>query len=136
MSRGLDNCNPGNIRHSKVCYKGEVQPSQDVAFKQFRSLAWGYRAMFVLLDTYRIRYGLRTVREMISRYAPATENNTEAYIAAVCDLTGIGADEPLNTRLKRDMIPVVAAMSKVENGVLPDFEDIEEGFNLTPWVTS
>lgn len=136
MSRGLDNCNPGNIRHSKVRYEGEVQPSQDVAFKQFRSLAWGYRAMFVLLDTYRIRYGLRSIREMISRYAPASENNTEAYIAAVCSLTGIGADEPLDTRLKRDMIPVVAAMSKVENGVLPDFGDVEDGFNLTPWSTS
>ena len=43
MSRGLSNCNPGNIRQSKVRYKGEVQPSRDPAFKQFESLAWGYR---------------------------------------------------------------------------------------------
>jgi hypothetical protein len=133
MSRGLDNCNPGNIRHSKVVYQGEVQPSRDVAFKQFRCVEWGYRAMFVLLDTYRIRYGLRTIREMISRYAPASENNTEAYITAVCDMTGIGADEPLDTRSKRDMIPLVGAMSKVENGVQPNFEDVEAGFNLTGW---
>ena len=46
MSRGLSNCNPGNIRQSKVRYKGEVQPSRDPAFKQFESLAWGYRAVF------------------------------------------------------------------------------------------
>jgi hypothetical protein len=104
-----------------------------VAFKQFRCVEWGYRAMFVLLDTYRIRYGLRTIREMISRYAPASENNTEAYITAVCDMTGIGADEPLDTRSKRDMIPLVGAMSKVENGVQPNFEDVEAGFNLTGW---
>ena len=39
MSRGLSNCNPGNIRQSKVRYKGEVQPSRDPAFKQFESLA-------------------------------------------------------------------------------------------------
>lgn len=51
MSRGLSNCNPGNIRQSKVRYKGEVQPSRDPAFKQFESLAWGYRAVFVLLHT-------------------------------------------------------------------------------------
>ena len=62
MSRGLSNCNPGNIRQSKVRYKGEVQPSRDPAFKQFESLAWGYRAVFVLLHTYRVRHGLRTVR--------------------------------------------------------------------------
>ena len=60
MSRGLSNCNPGNIRQSKVRYKGEVQPSRDPAFKQFESLAWGYRAVFVLLHTYRVRHGLRT----------------------------------------------------------------------------
>ena len=58
MSRGLRNCNPGNIRQSKGRYKGEVRPSRDPAFKQFESLAWGYRAIFVLLDTYRTRHGL------------------------------------------------------------------------------
>ena len=57
MSRGVRNCNPGNIRCSRVRYKGEVLPSQDREFKQFESMAYGYRAMFVLLDTYRRRYG-------------------------------------------------------------------------------
>ncbi len=41
MSRGLQNCNPGNIRQSKVRYKGEVRPSRDPAFKQFESLCMG-----------------------------------------------------------------------------------------------
>ena len=49
MSRGLDNRNPGNIRRSRVRYRGEVQPSGDADFKQFESMEWGYRAMFVLL---------------------------------------------------------------------------------------
>jgi hypothetical protein len=31
------------------------------------------------------------------------------------------------------MIPLVGAMSKVENGVQPNFEDVEAGFNLTGW---
>ena len=129
MSRGIRNCNPGNIRHSAVCYQGEVLPSQDSAFKQFRSMAWGYRAMFVLLDTYRKRYGLDTIRKMISRYAPASENNTEAYIAAVCDWTGMGADEAVDTRSRRDMVPLVAAMSRVENGCPARFQEVDEGFD-------
>ena len=133
MSRGISNCNPGNIRHSSVFYQGEVQPSKDRAFKQFRSMAWGYRAMFVLLDTYRRRYGLRTLREMISRYAPPSENHTERYIEAVSDWTGIDPDEPLNTRSRRDMVPVVAAMSRVENGCAARFAQVDEGFDLTGW---
>ena len=47
MSRGLANCSPGNIRQSKTRYQGEVVPSRDKAFKQFQTMAWGYRAMFV-----------------------------------------------------------------------------------------
>ena len=109
MSRGLANRNPGNIRQSKVRYKGEVQPSRDPAFKQFESLAWGYRAVFVLLHTYRVRHGLRTIRGMISRWAPPSENRTDAYIRAVAADTGIGPDEPLDTLDPATMIPLAAA---------------------------
>lgn len=133
MSRGIDNCNPGNIRLSKVFYRGEVQPSQDAAFKQFSSMEWGYRAMFVLLDTYARRYGLNTIRGMISRYAPPSENNTEAYIAAICEWTGIAADEVLDTRSRRDMVPIVVAMSRIENGLPALRPQVEKGFDLTEW---
>lgn len=133
MSRGIDNCNPGNIRLSKVFYRGEVQPSQDAAFKQFSSMEWGYRAMFVLLDTYACRYGLNTIRGMISRYAPPSENNTEAYIAAVCEWTGIAADEEVDTRSRRDMVPIVVAMSRIENGTPALRPQVEAGFDLTGW---
>ena len=92
MSRGLSNRNPGNIRQSAVRYKGEVRPSRDPAFKQFESMPWGYRAIFVLLDTYRIRHGLETIRGMISRWAPPSENHTEIYIRAVADAAGIAAE--------------------------------------------
>lgn len=133
MSRGIDNCNPGNIRLSKVFYRGEVQPSQDAAFKQFISMEWGYRAMFVLLDTYARRYGLNTIRGMISRYAPPSENNTEAYIAAICEWTGIAADEEVDTRSRRDMVPIVVAMSRIENGLPALRPQVEKGFDLTGW---
>ena len=82
MSRGLRNKNPGNIRISKTKYLGEVQPSTDKAFKQFSTMAWGYRAMFVWLHTSK-KNGYRTLRQMFHRSAPPTENHTETYIASV-----------------------------------------------------
>lgn len=130
MSRGLRNCNPGNIRRSRVRYRGEVVPSSDVEFKEFATMAYGYRAMFVLLDTYRRRYGLITIRQMLSRYAPPEENFTESYIRIVSQRTGIDADRRVNTRLDSDMIPIVRAMSEVENGVAAIIEDVEEGWSL------
>ncbi len=130
MARGLDNRNPGNIRQSKVRYRGEVRPSRDPAFKEFETLAWGYRAIFVLLDTYRLRYGLDTLRGMISRWAPPSENHTDIYIRAVAADTGIDPDEPLDTRNAKTMIPIAAAISRVENGTPADMRQVADGWDL------
>ena len=93
-------------------------------------MAYGYRAMFVLLDSYRSRYGLCTIRQMLNRYAPPSENFTEGYVRIVSTLTGIAPDEIVNTRAARDMIPIVSAMSRVENGAPANLEDIEAGWQL------
>lgn len=130
MSRGLRNNNPGNIRRSRVCYKGEVRPSRDPDFKEFSTMAYGYRAVFVLLDTYRSRYGLATIRQMLNRYAPPTENFTEGYVRFVADYSGVMPDEVVDTRSEKDMIPIVAAMSKIENGVAANIADVERGWEL------
>ena len=130
MSRGLRNNNPGNIRRSRVRYKGEVCPSRDPDFKEFSTMAYGYRAVFVLLDTYRSRYGLATIRQMLNRYAPPTENFTEGYVRFVADCAGVMPDEFIDTRSEKDMIPIVAAMSKIENGVAANIADVERGWAL------
>ena len=130
MARGLNNRNPGNIRQSKGRYKGEVRPSRDPAFKQFETMAWGYRAIFVLLHTYRTRDGLRTIAAMIARWAPPSENKTELYIRTVSRRSGIPADRPLDTRDRRTMIPIAAAISFVENGTAADMHDVEKGWEL------
>ena len=131
MSRGIKNCNPGNIRRSRVNYRGEVHPSQDPDFKQFTSMAWGYRAMFVLLDTYRKRYGLDTLRKMISRYAPPEENHTGIDIDTICDFTGLTPDRVLDTHDRKVMIPIVMAMSRIENGCAANRSEVEVGWMLT-----
>lgn len=130
LPRGYRNCNPGNIRISKTVYKGEVVPSQDTAFKQFSSMAYGFRAMFVLLHYYYHRLGLKTVRQIISRYAPESENNTNAYVKWVSDAIFKGADIPIDIASRDEMVLIVAAMAKVENGYPANIDDIIEGWNL------
>jgi len=130
MSRGLRNNNPGNIRQSAVRYQGEVIPSGDPAFKQFKTIVWGYRAMFMLLYTYQKRHGLNTVQNIIQRYAPPLENDTETYLKAVCNWAGIPAERVLNTLDGTLMIPIACAMSRVENGVEAIQNDVEAGWKL------
>jgi hypothetical protein len=67
---------------------------------------------------------------MLGRYAPPTENFTEGYIRFVASRTGIAPDEIVNTRADRDMIPIVAAMSQIENGTPANLTEIEEGWRL------
>lgn len=128
MSRGLKNCNPGNIRVSGTRYRGEVVPSHDKVFKQFKTITWGYRAIFVLLHTYRVRHGCTTLRQMIARYAPPVENDTDNYLRCIIRWSGIDADEQLDTCSCAVMIPVVAAISRMENGVAAAMPDVEAGW--------
>ena len=130
MSRGMSNCNPGNIRRSRTRYKGEVRPSRDPEFKQFASLEWGYRAIFVLLHTYRVRYGLGSLDGMIARWAPPSENDTGAYLRTVVRRSGVDPDAEIDTRDGPTMTRIAAAMARVENGVEPDEAEIAEGWRL------
>ena len=130
MARGLRNNNPGNIRLGSFKYRGELQRSSDSAFRQFESMAWGYRAMFVLLHTYALRRGCRTLRDHISRYAPPSENHTEAYIRRVAHSAHLAETEHLDTLSKGVMVQVVAAMSEVENGVPANIDEVSDGWEL------
>ncbi len=130
MSRGLDNNNPGNIRLSRVRYKGEKVPSRDPEFREFESIEWGYRAMFMLLYTYHRRHGCRTLRQMIDRYAPPSENPTSAYLRFVSERAGIDPDYVLDATSGKDMIEVVCAISHFENGVPADRDAVIRGWRL------
>lgn len=128
--RGLRNNNPGNIRKGNVVYQGEIVPSKDDAFRQFTTMAYGYRAMFVLLHTYQRKYGLNTIASIISRYAPSVENYTEVYINAVAEASGVPATSHITTTNADVMVPIVVAMSKVENGVPAELSEVEAGWEL------
>lgn len=130
MSRGLRNNNPGNIRNSPTRWQGEVVPSQDKSFKQFQSMAYGYRAMLKLLQNYRRLNGCKTLRQMINRWAPPIENNTDAYIRAVCQSSGLHSDDEVNVDNKNIMCSIAAAMSRVENGCPANMEDVIAGWDL------
>ena len=130
MSRGLRNNNPGNIRLGNFRYKGERAKSSDSAFRQFESVEWGYRAMFVLLHTYATKRGCRTLRAMINRYAPPTENFTEGYLRCVTNATHLSPDESISTTDGAVMTAIVAAMSAVENGIKANMGDVWRGWEL------
>lgn len=130
MTRGLKNNNPLNMRHDKDIWKGEVKPGTDPAFKQFRTMAWGYRAAFRLLYNYQRFHGCRTLADFIRRWAPPSENDTDAYIRIVARRSGLHGDSLVDTLDAQTMQRIVAAMSQVENGTPADDTQVTEGWTL------
>lgn len=129
MSRGLNNNNPGNIRIGGQKFIGEKDKSTDSAFRQFVTMPFGYRAMFVLLRNY-IKSGNNTIEKIISRYAPSNENNTTAYINAVVQGSGINPNTIIHIDDLDSLTKIIAAMSMVENAVKAVISDVLEGKKL------
>ena len=132
LPRGIRNNNPLNIRRSKDQWKGMSKTQNDRSFCQFETLEYGWRAAFKLLTrTYYHTYRLFTIRMIISRWAPANENNTKAYIANVSKLTGIDPDEPIGIPSESPgrWMKLGRAMAIQENGT----DSIDDFALLTGW---
>ena len=98
--RAVRNNNPGNIRVGTAWQglmpRAQMNPDQaaETAFCVFLSPQWGFRAMATIFHTYADRDGVTTLRGAISRWAPPTENNTGAYLQAVCQALSFTPDAP------------------------------------------
>ena len=86
QTRGVRNNNFGNICRSFPAWKGEIRVGDDLdhRFCVFSDWKYGIRALYKLLCTYITKYGLDNVPDIISRYAPPSENNTRSYMV-FCD---------------------------------------------------
>lgn len=131
LPRGYRNNNPLNIRKSATnAWKGKVVPGTDPAFEQFISMAYGYRAGLYLLRKY-ISQGHNTIRKMINKWAPPTENNTSGYISHVAARSGISADTIINRTDQDKLCKIAYAMAWSENGTPPaSMDDIYQGWAL------
>jgi hypothetical protein len=114
MTRGERNNNPGNVRHvAGVTWQGQAPEQTDSAFVQFSDPVYGIRAIVRIMRSYE-RQGINTVGEAIDRWAPPNENNSAAYVAAVCKDCNVGPDEPVS--LETIMPKLVRAIIQHENG--------------------
>ena len=129
IPRGSRNNNPLNLRVGNN-WKGEVSRPADHAFEQFTEMKWGVRAAFIVLRNYIVRHKCNTIRKIISRWAPANENNTLAYIATVSQRANIQPDEVINVDNTCQMIALLLAMCFVENGQEISLDDVVEGWLL------
>ncbi len=130
LPRGFRNHNPLNIKKDKTKWKGLQYGQTDPVFCQFKNNVWGYRAAMVILRTYRKKYGVKTVSAIIKRWAPKSENDTNAYINSVCLSTGLKAGSIVTLEDKEKFIALIEAMAFVENGMPGDISEIEHAYSM------
>lgn len=117
LPRGIRNNNPLNIEKG-MPWRGLRDFATDERFCEFQTMALGFRAAFRIMQTYYTRYGCRTLNKIVKRWAPPSENNTQAYIDYVCKMTGI---QPFTTLPNPRLFPtpwdkILLAMASYENG--------------------
>ena len=141
MTRGIRNNNPLNIRRSSTRWQGARKEQTDKSFVQFETMAYGYRAAWKILQTYYDRFCGQekpfTVRNIIERWAPPSENHTDAYVSTVLKLTSLGGKENLPRPFMGiaidKLVRLFAAMTTMECGIPYEKVDVQailDGYDL------
>lgn len=97
VPRSVWNNNPVNIRYSvRNDWVGEVpeivNKLHDGGFETFFHAVDGYRAAIILLRNYERNNGLKTIRQLLTRFAPHSENPTDNYVNFVASKVGVSPD--------------------------------------------
>jgi len=129
-ARGIRNNNPGNLRKG-IKWKGLVVPGTDPSFDQFQTMPLGIRAMFIDLIN-KHKTGYNTIKKIIYKYAPPSENITDSYVSNVAARSGISATAVFSPT-KDNFMKIAKAMARSENGTDADLISSSEwiaGWNL------
>jgi hypothetical protein len=130
--KGLRDNNPINLRPYGFTYQHQVSSDSDNE-AIFDSTIYGLRA--AALDLYTAYYidGRHSISDIISVFAPPSENDTNAYINYVANQMNISPDADINLN-GTVLLKLIRAMMQIEIGeqyaaMIPD-EDIKTGIIL------
>lgn len=128
--------NPGNIERSKKRpLLGDVSVEGD-RFATFQDMGYGFASQFELLRRYINEYKKTTIEEIISKWAPPTnnkgefENDTKGYINKMVKWSGIPSTEKIDPMNKDQMIKFVLAQFRAEEGMKANKTDILAGWDI------
>jgi hypothetical protein len=139
IPRGIRNNNPGNLDFVRSSYDRdpwigetglEIREGKACRFTTFDTAEHGIRALAKTLLTYcRLRRAadgtpIDTVQEIIDRWAPPHENDTDAYAKHVRDLLNIEKGGEINIEDPATLAILVESIIRHENGCQPYSEDV------------
>lgn len=112
-SLAVQNKNPFNVKGLNNGDKWLGQCGSDKqGHAKFESWEHGVRAAALTLISYEKRYGIRTIRGIVTRFS---RSNHEAYCNLLSKALGIGADEQFS--IHKRMPDLLRAMCRMECGI-------------------
>lgn len=119
VPRGIRNNNPGNLRPGDD-WRGRTGVDEQ-HYLIFDTAEHGIRAMTINLIHQTTKHRLDTVREIIAKWAPLSENPEQpAYVANVARALGVSPDDQLDlVRNAGQVEAFVRAVIRQENGLQP-----------------
>lgn len=117
FSRGIRNNNPANLEGDDQ-WQG-LTGKDDKGYLKFDTPENGLRAMAINLRNQQDQHGLNTVADIVTKLAPPSENNTQAYIANVSAAMKVAPDEKIDLHDPDTMHTMMDAMVRQENGGNP-----------------
>lgn len=113
-TRAERNNNPGNLNYAGQA-GATLEDGNNARFAKFGSTAEGVSALTRQLQRYGER-GLDTVSKIINKYAPSSENNTQAYIDALSKRLGVSGDQKLDLSDPGTLSNLIKGISRHESG--------------------
>lgn len=138
MSRpsiNVRNKNPLNIRYA-VGNNWDGQLGENGGFCVFESEFYGFRAAAILIRNYRRLYNVKTVKGIVSRWAPPNENNTISYVKFVCKELGVSEGYAIESETDvKKMLLAMSIMEGAPRGIYKDsiVDDAVRAANTGEW---
>jgi len=105
--------NPYNIRQYDQGFLGES--GEDSGFISFEDPMYGVRAADKVLTTYGTKRGINTVRGLINRFAPPSENDTSSYVNYISGQLGIDPDAEVDLSDPEVRARILSPMAMMES---------------------
>lgn len=118
-TRGTRTNNPGNIKKSPSKWVGMAPDQPDAVNVTFSRPVYGLRAMAILLRYYQNKLHLNSVSDIIHRWAPRVENDTDSYVAYVCLRMSVRPHERIDLSDETTLLNLMKIIVNYENGYSP-----------------
>jgi len=105
--------NPYNIRQYDQGFLGEA--GEDSGFVSFDDPMYGVRAADKVLTTYGADRGINTIRGLINRFAPPSENDTSNYVSYISGQLGIDPDAEVDLSDPEMRARILSPMAMMES---------------------